>query len=840
MKNKNKLLKEFLSVGVIIVFAISLMGVASAKSLYVNKDINAQSPISAYDIQPASSYLVWQQTSSPTRYGGAGLAIDTDSEILFVTFEGSGTLDIVDAKTLALLGQVTAPGAIDLAGIVVDQDNQKVYAVNRHKNNLYVYSWDATNKILTNDITSAPYYISLSGVNRAHGLAIDEVNDLLYVGDLTTSVKIFNTADWSSARNFSVSQDVMGVAVDVENGFVYTGNAYPGFGSLGLLSKYDLNTNTESTVDIKIFNNNITDNVVGLAVDPATSLLYITTGNQGSGGSDKIKVFDSNLNYLHATGDIGNPTGIAIPGKDISYNPLNLDKDDGLSGGCVSDGDTISYTISYTNGNPTSVTGVTITDTLSTWVNFAGPTTWDIGTLAPSESGSRTLTVTVNSLAVPGGQIDNAVTINANEAGTGPTTQHEFTDVCSNRPPTANADGPYTGDEGSVIMLDASGSSDPDSDPLTYAWDLDDDGFYDDATGAIISHTWNDNYGGTVSVEVSDGQLTDTASTTVTVSNVAPTVNAGSDQTVNEGELVTINPTFADVGSADTHTTLVNWGDGTTPDSSTTHIYADNGVYTVTVTVTDDDGGVGSDTLTATVNNVAPEITDFTVTPSLVAVDETVTSDVTFTDPGSADTHTTTVDWGDETVDTSTTHEYTDAGVYTVTATVTDDDSGSDTETFTYVVVYDPNDGFVTGGGWINSPAGSYAADINLEGTANFGFVSKYKKGQSTPTGSTEFQYQIGDLNFHSNNYEWLVVASSHKAMYKGTGTINGAGNYGFMISVIDEKPTNAFDIDMFRIKIWDKDNSDAIVYDNNIGGVLDSDPTTEIAGGQIVIHKKK
>ncbi len=278
MENEKKAWKSITVLAVVLtVLAIAMVGTASAKSLYVNKDINSGSPISAYDIQPASTYLVLQQTSAPTRYGGAGLAIDTDSEILFVTFEGSGTLDMVDAKTLAILGQVTAPNANNLAGIVVDQDKQKVYTNNRGASSIYVYSWDATTKTLTLDGTQ-----SLSGVYQAYGIALDEVNDLLYVGDLTTTVKIFNTADWSSAGSFTVSQKVMGIAVDVANGFVYTGNAYPRYGSTGLLSKYDLNTNTESTVNIRTLSESVNDdNVVGLAVDPATGLLYVTTGNQG-------------------------------------------------------------------------------------------------------------------------------------------------------------------------------------------------------------------------------------------------------------------------------------------------------------------------------------------------------------------------------------------------------------------------------------------------------------------------------------------------------------------------------------------------------------------------------
>ena len=156
-----------------------------------------------------------------------------------------------------------------------------------------------------------------------------------------------------------------------------------------------------------------------------------------------------------------------------------------------------------------------------------------------------------------------------------------------------------------------------------------------------------------------------------------------------------------------------------------------------------------------------------------------------------------------------------------------------------FVAVYDPSAGFVTGGGWIYSDAGAYVPDPGAEGKAAFGFVSKYKKGQQTPTGNTQFQFNTGDLNFHSDNYDWLVIAG-HKAMYKGTGTINGDGNYGFMLSAIDEKLTPSTDVDMFRIKIWDKDNGDGIVYDNQMGDSDADDPTTEIAGGQIVIHKAK
>lgn len=78
------------------------------------------------------------------------------------------------------------------------------------------------------------------------------------------------------------------------------------------------------------------------------------------------------------------------------------------------------------------------------------------------------------------------------------------------------------------------------------------------------------------------------------------------------------------------------------------------------------------------------------------------------------------------------------------------------------IVIYDPSAGFVTGGGWINSPAGAYIPDQSLAGKASFGFVAKYQKGLTVPTGNTEFQFHTAGLNFKSTSYGWLVVQGSN------------------------------------------------------------------------------
>ena len=153
------------------------------------------------------------------------------------------------------------------------------------------------------------------------------------------------------------------------------------------------------------------------------------------------------------------------------------------------------------------------------------------------------------------------------------------------------------------------------------------------------------------------------------------------------------------------------------------------------------------------------------------------------------------------------------------------------------LAVYDPAAGFVTGGGWINSPAGAYSENTTLTGKATFGFVSKYQRGANRPTGITQFQFKVAGLNFHSDSYEWLVIAGA-RAQYKGSGTINGTGDYGFMLTAADGQISGGGGIDKFRIKIWDK-ATDQIIYDNQMGKSDTGEDATQLGGGNIVIHAK-
>src|SRR5204863_4620252 len=135
----------------------------------------------------------------------------------------------------------------------------------------------------------------------------------------------------------------------------------------------------------------------------------------------------------------------------------------------------------------------------------------------------------------------------------------------------------------------------------------------------------------------------------------------------------------------------------------------------------------------------APQVLSFTAPSALLALGGNTTANVAYAAADPAQVCQVTFAWddGSTTVVTgnsgaaSAVHKYAAAGVYSVTVTVTAVDGAQGSATFEYVVIYDPSGGFVTGGGWITSPAGAYVTDPTLTGKANFGFVSKYEKGKT-------------------------------------------------------------------------------------------------------------
>ncbi|TWT29589.1 PKD domain protein [Posidoniimonas corsicana] len=239
---------------------------------------------------------------------------------------------------------------------------------------------------------------------------------------------------------------------------------------------------------------------------------------------------------------------------------------------------------------------------------------------------------------------------------------------------------------------------------------------------------------------------------TITVANAAPVIGDTPDVNVDEGQQLFIGPhaggagvmipgiMFEDAGTLDTHTATINWGDGSMGEDLVvlqndgseirtgiligSHTYADNGAYTVTVTITDDDGGQDVETFVVNVINVDPTLTG--VEGLQVDEGQAVTLaglGVGLADPGFDNPLNTgdpsnggelqetfvgmQVDWGDGSAPMSVSivdrvsgspgvpttaafshdvHYYADDGVYRVSVTMSDDDGGAVTRTFEILV----------------------------------------------------------------------------------------------------------------------------------------------------------
>jgi|GEM_PF-971163 len=467
----------------------------------------------------------------------------------------------------------------------------------------------------------------------------------------------------------------------------------------------------------------------------------------------------------------------------------------------------------------------------------------------------------------PDDNLSYAVTLNVTNAA-GKTGTASLSIAVTNVAPAAAIHGaPATGQEGTAINL-TSVASDPGTvDTLFYAWEVKKDGSnYTDNDQAGFSFTPDDNgsYEVLLSVTDDDGGVGTATSQTILVTNAAPTLSnlSVSPAMLNEGSEATLSGSLSDAGSADIHSLTIDWGDGSPaelvamPSGSTgfsrSHTYADDNPtgtaadnYAIALAIADDDGGTGTGSVNVEVFNLAPSLTiTAPENGSLYTVNAAVNLSAALSDPSGLDALTCSVSWDDGAVESGTlaggvcsaSHVYTAAGVYTIQVTGADDDTGSKTENV-MVVVYDPSEGFVTGGGWIDSPAGAYALDPSLTGRAGFGFVSKYHKGATVPTGGTEFQFYAASFYFESEAYDWLVIAGA-RAQFKGAGAVNGVSGYRFLLTLTDGQINGGGGVDKFRIKIWD---DYGVVYDNMLGAPEDMDGANPqaIGGGSIVIHSK-
>lgn len=221
-----------------------------------------------------------------------------------------------------------------------------------------------------------------------------------------------------------------------------------------------------------------------------------------------------------------------------------------------------------------------------------------------------------------------------------------------------------------------------------------------------------------------------------------------------------------------------------------------------------------------------------------------------FTDRNRTDTHTALWFWGDDCTHTPGTviekdgagtasgdHLFCNAGVYPVALTVKDN-TGLSATVSRDVVVLASTGAAVGGGGWFMSPQGAYRKQRIHAGRASFSFVSTVANQGAGPM---TLKFHVADMVFRSARYESLSVAGS-RVQYQGSGTINGKGDYKFVLAAVDGSTSKAIRNSRLRLKVWHVDarsKAEVVDYDNQPAArTLAAAGEGSVIGGGIVIRR--
>jgi len=209
------------------------------------------------------------------------------------------------------------------------------------------------------------------------------------------------------------------------------------------------------------------------------------------------------------------------------------------------------------------------------------------------------------------GNYTTSLVVTDNQGASSPasTAQVTISEPVVNLPPVADPGGPYSGDTGAPVQFDGSGSTDPNGDAIGYTWD-----FGDGQTSTLPSPSNTYAAAGTytVTLTVDDGTLSDSATTTATIADPAvnspPVADAGGPYSGDTGAPISFSGAGSTDPDGDNTITTYAWDFGDNSSGSgvaTSHSYAAEGAYTVTLTVTDDGGLSSSDTAEVIVTDPA-------------------------------------------------------------------------------------------------------------------------------------------------------------------------------------------------------------------------------------------
>ncbi len=335
----------------------------------------------------------------------------------------------------------------------------------------------------------------------------------------------------------------------------------------------------------------------------------------GSGSSDPDN--DPLVSYAWDFGDGNNGSGVAPSHTYAAAGnyTVSLVVNDGTD---ASPAATTSANIAAANTPPVANAGGPYTGEAGSAVQLDGSASFDPdGNIANYEwdfgDGNNGTGVSPLHTYAAGGNYTASLIVTDNQGASSPasTAAVAVSDPVVNLPPVADPGGPYTGDTGVAVQFDGSGSSDPNGDAISYAWVFGDGGT---SNLESPSHTYAAAGAYTVTLVVNDGLLdSPLATTTATIADPAvnspPVADAGGPYSGDTGAPIG----FSGAGSTDpdgddTITTYAwDFGDGSSGSGAvTSHSYAAEGTYTVTLTVTDDGGLSSSDTAEAIVTDPAP------------------------------------------------------------------------------------------------------------------------------------------------------------------------------------------------------------------------------------------
>ncbi|NJO63026.1 MAG: PKD domain-containing protein [Richelia sp. RM2_1_2] len=522
------------------------------------------------------------------------------------------------------------------------------------------------------------------------------------------------------------------ITINDDNTITYTPNSNDSGADTFTYTVQDNEGNTSNTATVSITINNTAPSINQITVEP--------TINEGIAATFSANATDfEELSYTWDFGDNTEPaTGASVTHTfaDNGSYTATLTVTDSNGGITVE-----TLTLTVNNIAPTVNAGDDLSTIENQAITFNGNYTdpgildthtisWDFGDgtvvediLAPTHiyttPGAYTATLTVTDK--DGGTDSDTLQIQVNNAA----------------PVITEINGDTNINEGAIAIFNVTAIGNE----LTYTWDFGDDS--DTASGVTVNHQFADNGTYLVTLTVANGTGSTTSQTlTVNVDNVASVVNAGDNQITLEGTTVNFNGSFTDPGILDTHTIEWDFGDGSTVTDvlEPSHNYSQNGTYTVTLTITDSDGAATVDTLTVTVNNAAPIITEI-ISDTNINEGNIANFSATVTDPGN-DILTYIWNFGDGTdpvVGNNVNHKYLDNGTYIATLTVTDSDGASTTQTRTVQVNnVAPIIGTITGNATVKKgETANFSVTATDPGNDTLTYTWNFGDGSQIQTGET-------------------------------------------------------------------------------------------------------